>query len=214
MLNRKMLHGITLGIAAAMLAPIPCPAEEQASSGELEEIAEIETIETENGTVEQISETEQAVTQTAAKPFDLGPWDLPIELSPEVRIRKIYDFLNDPDRTKTGKDEALKREFEYYNWGAVTKAQKRSKLGHYYVVNWENQGDVAHYELRFDYRQSKTREKVRTLTIPYPNAKKGSHKARFSVTGDAYLEQGPLTSWRVSLVRNGIIVAQEKSFVW
>ncbi|NJK91998.1 MAG: hypothetical protein HC904_09340 [Blastochloris sp.] len=67
--------------------------------------------------------------------------------------------------------------------------------------------------LRFDYRQANTRDKVNTIEIPYQEAK-GSLKGTFSVTGEQYREFGDVISWRVSVVRNGKIVAQKKSFVW
>jgi hypothetical protein len=67
--------------------------------------------------------------------------------------------------------------------------------------------------LRFDYRQAKTRDKVHTMEIPYKDVR-GTYKGTFSVTGDAYADRGKILSWRVSVVRDGLIVAQSKSFVW
>jgi hypothetical protein len=67
--------------------------------------------------------------------------------------------------------------------------------------------------LRLDYRQAVSRDRVRTLEIPYKQAR-GTFKGTFSVTGDDYFEFGGVHSWRISLVRDGRIVAQEQSFVW
>ncbi len=140
-------------------------------------------------------------------------WQLSVSNDDTVRIGKIYEFLNDPAITKVGKDHSLKYEFKYFNHGAITKAQLHNRKGHYYVVTWKNFGAAADYQLRFDYRQSRTREKVHTQIIDYPGAT-GNFKGTFSVTGAPYFENGAILSWRISLVRNGVIVAEKKSFVW
>jgi hypothetical protein len=141
------------------------------------------------------------------------PWALPVEVDGQVKIRKVYQFLNDPKKTSAGSSPGLAYEFKYFNHGAITAAQQRSRLGQYFVVTWSNGGPAADYVLRLDYRQAVSRDRVRTLEIPYKQAR-GTFKGTFSVTGDDYLEFGDVHSWRISLVRDGRIVAQEQSFVW
>ncbi|MEM1156747.1 MAG: hypothetical protein AAGH72_00695 [Verrucomicrobiota bacterium] len=142
-----------------------------------------------------------------------GDWDLSSRMDDKVVIRKIYEFLNDPQVTKFGKEKSIEYEFKYFNHGAITKAQRYNREGQYYVVTWTNKGEPADYQLRIDYRQSKTRDKINTITIPYQNAE-GTFKGTFSITGDHYYMYGSILSWRISLVRDGVIVAQKKSFVW
>jgi hypothetical protein len=139
--------------------------------------------------------------------------DLPVEKDPAVSIRKVYDFLNDPDKTPVGDSKALAYEFKYFDHGAITESQKLSRKGQYYVVSWANKGPAADYVLRIDYRQALTRDKIYTMEIPFAQAR-GSYKGTFSVTGKSYLEYGAVHSWRISVVRDGRIVAQERSFVW
>ncbi|MEO0453278.1 MAG: hypothetical protein AAFY98_03970 [Verrucomicrobiota bacterium] len=143
----------------------------------------------------------------------LEEWDLPVQLADGFKIKKVYDFLNDPEITKVGRERSLEYEFQYFNHGAVTKAQRYNRVGQYYVVTWSCKGDPKEVTLRLDYRQGLTREKVTTLEIPYEDAK-GTYKGTFAVTGDQYYLNGQLLSWRISLVHDGVIVAQEKSFVW
>jgi len=142
-----------------------------------------------------------------------GDWDLNAKADDKVVIRKIYEFLNDPKVTKFGKEKSIEYEFKYFNHGAITKAQRHNREGQYYVVTWTNKGQPADYELRIDYRQSKTRDKINTITIPYPKAR-GTFKGTFSITGDHYYMYGSILSWRISVVRDGVIVAQNQSFVW
>lgn len=154
----------------------------------------------------------EKVAVEKAKPGP-NPWDLAVDLDSNVSIRKVYDFLNDPDKTPVGKDKALAYEFKYFDHGAITESQQESRRGQYYVVSWVNRGAPADYVLRIDYRQAFSRDKVNTMEIPFTQAK-GSYKGTFSVTGKDYIDFGIVQSWRISVVRDGRIVAQERSFVW
>lgn len=183
---------------------------QDAETGDAE--AETVVVEVAPGSTEvEASEVEETVTEEPTRPP--AEWDLPVSPDESVSIRKIYEFLNDPKVTKTGKDRSLEYEFKYFNHGAITKAQRYNREGQYYVVTWTNHGSPTDYVLRLDYRQGKTRDTVKTIEIPYPNAQ-GTFKGTFSVTGDDYHLDGNVLSWRISVVRNGQIVAQKKSFVW
>ena len=138
---------------------------------------------------------------------------MPVEPDKAVRIGKVYDFLNDRNVTKSGKNNSTEHEFQYFDHGAVTTAQFESRRGHYYIVSFENNGAPSDLTLRMDYRQTLSREKVTTLEIPYKSLQ-GSAKGRFSIAGDTYKAYGDVNSWRISVVRNGKIVAQARSFIW
>ena len=179
-----------------------------------------------SGTAQPVAPAEaEGKTEAAAKPAvtSMPPlksypsrgeaWDLPVELDKSVRVGKVYDFLNDRGVTPSGKNGATEQEFKYYDHGAVTAVQIESRKGHYYTVNFENEGAPSDLILRMDYRQTLSRDKVTTLEIPY-KALQGSARGRFSITGDAYKAYGDVNSWRISVVRNGKIVAQARSFVW
>jgi len=169
----------------------------------IEPIPEMETdAPAEAGSVEEVT-----------TPSPRGEWDMPVQENPDFKIRKVYEFLNDEDENPAGDERSLAYEFEYFNHGAVTKAQRYNRKGQYYVVTWSTRGEAKDVTLRLDYRQGLTRDKVTTLEIPYEEAK-GTFKGTFAITGDRYYLNGQVLSWRISLVRDGVIVAQEKSFVW
>jgi hypothetical protein len=151
------------------------------------------------------------VETTTASPQE--PWALAVEPDPQVKIKKVYEFLNDKEKTPVGKSKSLAYEFKYFDHGAITKAQQESRKGQYFVITWSNGGSPEDLVLRLDYRQAVTRDKVNTLEIPFKQAK-GTFKGTFSVTGPQYAEFGDVHSWRISVVRAGRIVAQEQSFVW
>ncbi len=144
-----------------------------------------------------------------ANPID----SMPVNLSKQIHIGKISDFLNDPTKTPVGHSEPLQHEMSYYSYGAVTKAQLYQKTGQYYIVNWENEGPAANLILRLDYRQSLTKDEIHTLEIPFDNMR-GSRKTTLSITGDAYHKNGTITSWKISVIDNGTVVAHKRSYIW
>ena len=140
-------------------------------------------------------------------------WDLPVELDPKITIGKIYDFLLDEKYTPTGDNPVLKQEYRYFYYGAITPEQRSAARGHYYIVNFANKGDAADLTVRMDFRQLLSRDTVNTLEVSFPNFK-GRSKQQFVIAGDMYKAYGDVNSWRISVVRNGKIVAQKKSYVW
>ena len=47
----------------------------------------------------------------------------------------------------------------------------------------------------------------------YSNVK-GSIKTQFTIIGDDYLENGPVTGWRALLIVDGKVVALTQSYIW
>ena len=140
--------------------------------------------------------------------------DLSVETDPNFRLNKIYTYLNDPGKNRPAKDNAmLVYEAKYWNHGAVLEKDKQAKKCNIFFINWQNDGRPENLTVRLDYRQANTRERVMTKTQEYKNFE-GYEKTVIKVTGDEYLRGGVVNSWRISIVRDGKIVAQEKSFIW
>ena len=145
--------------------------------------------------------------------------DLPVALDQNISLNKIYTYLNDSIRGPLSKnlpppDNAmLMYEPKYWNHGAITAKDIQDRQGNIFVINWNNDGEAADFTVRLDYRQANTREKVMTRTQDYKNFD-GYEKTVIKVVGNDYLQGGVVTSWRISIVRDGKIVAQEKSFIW
>ena len=140
--------------------------------------------------------------------------DLPVEADTKIRLNKIYTYLNDSERNRAPKDNAmLIYEAKYWNHGAVSEKDKQAKKGNIFVINWQNDGRPENLTVRLDYRQANTRDRVMTQTQEYRDFE-GHEKTVIKVTGDDYLRGGVVNSWRISIVRDGKIVAQEKSFIW
>jgi len=140
--------------------------------------------------------------------------DLPVEQDESVSLNKIYTYLNDPSRNKPAVGNGMTMyEPKYWNHGAILAKDKLDRRGNIFVINWQNDGQPGDFTVRLDYRQAMTRERVMTQTQEYKNFD-GYEKTVLKVTGDEYLRGGVVHSWRISIVRDGKIVAQKKSFIW
>jgi len=135
-----------------------------------------------------------------------------IALDKRITVPLIHDVLN--DGPINGSDNhALQYEIEYLDWGAVTNEQLLARRGHYFTITWDNDGPKADFVARFEYREVKSKEVIRTLTQNMPGVS-GSTRSYFAVTDQAYLTYGPVVSWRFSILKGDTVVAQAKSFIW
>lgn len=151
---------------------------------------------------------------TTPRPPDGMTSDLPVETDSAISLNKIYTYLNDPLRNKPPPDNGMMLyEPKYWDHGAILAKDRQERLGNIFVINWQNDGQPGDFIVRLDYRQAMTREKVMTKTQEYKNFD-GYEKTVLKVSGDDYLKGGVVNSWRISIVRDGKIVAQEKSFIW
>ncbi len=140
--------------------------------------------------------------------------DLSVEQDETVSLNKIYTYLNDPIRNKPAVGNAMMTyEPKYWDHGAILAKDRLDRRGNIFVINWQNDGEPSDFTVRLDYRQAMTRERVMTKTEEYKNFD-GYEKTVLKVTGDEYLRGGVVHSWRISIVRDGKIVAQKKSFIW
>ena len=140
--------------------------------------------------------------------------DLSVEQDETVSLNKIYTYLNDPTRNKPAVGNAMMMyEPKYWDHGAILAKDRLDRRGNIFVINWQNDGEPSDFTVRLDYRQAMTRERVMTKTEEYKNFD-GYEKTVLKVTGDEYLRGGVVHSWRISIVRDGKIVAQKKSFIW
>ncbi len=154
----------------------------------------------------------EAPMTAGTRPPDGMTSDLPVALDESVSLNKIYTFRNDPSQQRTG-NPMLDFEKKYWDHGAILKKDVEGRQGNIFVINWQNDGAASDFIVRLDYRQANTRERVMTKTERYQNFG-GHEKTVIKVVGDDYLRGGVVNSWRISIVRDGKIVAQEKSFIW
>ena len=137
-----------------------------------------------------------------------------IALDKNIKVPLIHDVQDDSTYgSGTDKNPSIAFEIEYLNWGAVTQEQLRARYGHYFTITWANEGRPEDYTARFEYRQVKSKEIVRTLSQKMPHVS-GTTRSYFAVVDKAYLAYGPVCSWRFTILKGETVVAESKSFVW
>jgi hypothetical protein len=134
-----------------------------------------------------------------------------LALDRRIKVPLIHDVQN--DGTLGNGNQALQYEITYLNWGAVTREQLNARRGHYFTITWKNGGPPDDFVARFQYREQKSQEVVRTLAQAMPHVH-GAVRSYFAVTGDAYLAYGPVVSWRFTVLKGDTVVAEAKSFIW
>ncbi|PTX99658.1 hypothetical protein DB346_17690 [Verrucomicrobia bacterium LW23] len=142
----------------------------------------------------------------------LNDFSAPTRLDPRIKVSKVHMVNNDPN-VRLGKSESMNFERQYWNFGAVTGEQQDQRNGNIFVFSWSNKGERADFTCRFEYRQVKSKAQVRTITIDQPDVQ-GTTRSIFAVVGATYRTYGPVTSYRLSIIRNGVVVGEQKSFVW
>jgi hypothetical protein len=135
-----------------------------------------------------------------------------VAIDKRISVPLIHDVQNDGDYGAADND-ALRFELEYLNWGAITAEQRQARRGHYFTITWDNDGPPADFTTRFQYREVKSKEVVRSLEQPAYHVS-GATRAYFAITDKAYLSYGPVVSWRFTVLRGDTVVAEAKSFIW
>jgi hypothetical protein len=135
-----------------------------------------------------------------------------IALDKRISVPVIHDVQNDGNLASSD-NQAMRYEVTYLNWGAVTEEQLQARRGHYFTITWVNDGPKADFTTRFEYREVKSKEIVRTLTQDMPGVS-GATRSYFAVVDQAYQAYGPVVSWRFSVLKGDTVVAEAKSFIW
>jgi len=129
-----------------------------------------------------------------------------------VVITKVnpYHLQNGP----LVRTEDLMVDFEQqrYLYGAVENTERTELLGNYYTIFWKSE-TKSPATVRLDYRQGRTGLKVHTREVAVAEPKR-SNVTKFEVTGGDYQRDGKVTQWKASIVENGSVVAEYKSYLW
>jgi hypothetical protein len=135
-----------------------------------------------------------------------------IALDKRISVPLIHDVQNDGPNSIPD-NHALQYEITYLNWGAITNEQLLARRGHYFTITWDNDGPKADFIARFEYREVKSKEIVRSLQQKMPGVS-GAVRSYFAVVDKAYEAYGPVVSWRFTVLKGDTIVAEAKSFIW
>ena len=114
--------------------------------------------------------------------------------------------------TSAVQDASITFERQYRLFGAVTRLDQRQRFGDYFDFFWRAKRAAA-ITVRLEYRQDKLHAHVQAQEI-FLGTVNGNQKTSFKVVGDDYFDNGRVLAWRCLLIDNGVIVAQNSSYLW
>lgn len=144
-----------------------------------------------------------------------NPEVLPLALEDSFSFKKAKTFLNE-DLTELDseyiEDSMITFQRKRRMFGALTRIEQKQRYGQYFTFFWhsDNPADVT---VRLEYRQEKLGSYVQAQEVSYEGVS-GTNQTDFNITGDAFENDGPVTSWRALLIEDGRIVALHSSFLW
>lgn len=159
-----------------------------------------------------VEEREVIIPQTRELDRETAFRPLP-KPNPKFKVTKVHEFTNTPEYDP-GANRALAFERKYWEYGAILSRDGYNRQGQFFVITWINKDAPGHYTARFQYRQQRTRDRIRELIVNHPETTTGSQRSMFAVVGDPFQEYGPITSWRFTVWRGDELMAEEQSFVW
>ncbi|NNE92043.1 MAG: hypothetical protein HKN23_10385 [Verrucomicrobiales bacterium] len=129
-----------------------------------------------------------------------------------IAITKVNPYHLKPGMYVKTDDAMIQFEQRHHLHGAVTSEEYADKFGNYYTVFWKSERPGTPVTIRFEYRQANTGPEVHRIDANVTAKKKNTTK--FRVNGNFYTDGGPVTSWRVVILENGVEIAENKSFLW
>ena len=127
---------------------------------------------------------------------------------------KYYQLKDEDERVESFSiDPMIRFERQYHFHGAVTEEQRREKLGHYYTLFWNAPETRTPVTVRFEYRQSRTGERVSTFDQVVSDVRDRNQTA-LRISGESYHRDGRVVAWQATLLQDGKVLDQTRSFLW
>lgn len=98
--------------------------------------------------------------------------------------------------------------------GAVSREERRQRLGQYYSIHWKKDSNAeAAVKIIMDYHQAATGAKVLTMSQDLPAAET-SGLVEFSVSGESYRTGGRVLAWRIRMMSGKEVISEKRSYMW
>lgn len=136
-----------------------------------------------------------------------------VNKGPGGEITKVHYYHLDPLKLLRTQDPAILFEREHFLWGAYTAAQQTERTGHYYAVRWKAADRSGPVTVRLEYRQANSGLAVKSQEQEIAEIGR-TNLTRFQVTGSEYQKDGPVSAWRVSVLRGKEELASQESYLW
>ncbi len=129
-------------------------------------------------------------------------------------VLEVKQFHLRSTETPRGENEVVRGEKLKRLHGAVSAAERRDRLGYYYMVRWTGPAGRENdpVRLEFDYQQATTGSKVLHMEQELPGTAAG--KTEIQVTGPAYQTGGRVLAWQLRMYRGEDLVDTRRSYLW
>jgi hypothetical protein len=133
-------------------------------------------------------------------------------LGAEITQVKIEEYLTSkPVRTE---DPMIRFERRYLVWGAINSADYLAREGKYFTIFWKVKDRSSGVKVRMEYLQSMTGRKVHVQEVAVDQPCRGNNAADFQVIGTDYHKNGDVLAWKATILRDGVVLAERRSFLW
>jgi outer membrane biogenesis lipoprotein LolB len=129
-----------------------------------------------------------------------------------VAITKVNPYHLQDKPLVRSEDQMLDFEQTRYFHGVVEDAEKKDLHGNYFTIFWKSESRSP-VTVRLEYRQGSTGSKIHAQEVAVSQPKR-SNVTKFRITGSDYERQGKVTQWKASIVENGVVLAEYKSYLW
>lgn len=126
----------------------------------------------------------------------------------KVNPYHLHDSVREPAVTPM-----IRFEKERLLRGAINAENRKEKYGNYYTVYWKTDQPRVSTTIRLAYRQARTGPQILTKEVVVPSPKK-KNTTRLEIVGEDYEKNGAVTQWKASVVQNGAVITEYKSFLW
>jgi hypothetical protein len=129
-------------------------------------------------------------------------------------IVKVNPYhMDDAYKVIEASDPSLRFNREALLHGAISVEERRALQGNYFTVFWKAEDRTQPVKVRLEYRQKNSGLTVKTVEQEVLDVRR-SNTTNFSLIGNDYVTNGPVTSWRASLVRGKDTLVDYKSYLW
>jgi hypothetical protein len=129
-------------------------------------------------------------------------------------IVKVNPYhMDDAYKVIQASDPSLRFEHDALLHGAISVEERRARQGNYFTIFWKAEDRTQPLKVRLEYRQKETGLAVKSIEQEVVDVHR-SNTTKFSFIGSEYVTNGPVTSWRASIVRGKDTLVDYKSYLW
>ena len=132
--------------------------------------------------------------------------------SEKVSITKVNPYHLTTSVSPDTDDRMVEFEPRHYLHGALTLEEQADRYGYYFSVFWKTATRQS-ATVRLEYRQGASGSHVLSKELFIADPKR-NNVTKFKIVGDDFEDGGKVTQWKASVIEDGVVVAEYRSFLW